>query len=62
MLLTVVVVLFRLIETCWFFKSILFMNTGDGVLMLSIYELPLLFKPSKEGDAAICHYCKGEVL
>lgn len=38
------------------------MNTGDSVLMLSIYELPLLFKPSKEGDAAICRYCKSEVL
>lgn len=30
--------------------------------MLSIYELSLLFKLSKEGDAAICQQCKAEVL
>lgn len=37
------------------------MNASYPVLMFSIYKLPLLFKPSKEGDAAIYLDCKAEV-
>lgn len=37
------------------------MNASDPVLTFSIYKLPLLFKPSKEGDAAIYLSFKAEV-
>lgn len=43
-------------------KSAMFMNINDTVLTFSIHKLPLLFKPIKERDAAICLYCRAEVL
>lgn len=38
------------------------MNVNDTVLTFSIHKFPLLFKLIKGRDAAICLYCRGEVL
>lgn len=38
------------------------MKVNDTVLTFPIDKLPLLFKLSKERDAAICLHCRAEVL
>lgn len=62
MFLTIVVVLDRIHLLFFFFNSFSFMTAGDLVWMFCIWELLIVFKLSEEGTAAICLYCKAEVL